>query len=67
MCLSLGGPSGCPAFVGMTPGPPSGHPGCLGVIETPSRMSGGGREALQDVQEWSEDPSGCLGVVGRPS
>ena len=26
----------------------------------------GGREAFPDVREWSADPSGCLGMVGRP-
>ena len=30
-------------------------------------MSGSGREALPDVRDWSEDPRGCPGVVGRPS
>ena len=25
------------------------------------------RAALLDVREWSGGPSGCLGVVGRPS
>ena len=29
-------------------------------------MSGSGREALPDVQEWSKGPTGCPGVVGRP-
>ena len=32
-----------------------------------SWMSGSGREALPDVQEWSGGPNGCSGVVGRPS
>ena len=35
------------------------------VIRT--RMSGSYWEALPDVREWSEDPPGCPGVVGRPS
>ena len=30
-------------------------------------MTGSGREALSDIREWSEVPSGCQGVVGRPS
>ena len=30
-------------------------------------MSGSGRESLGDVREWSGDPRGCPGVVGRPS
>ena len=30
-------------------------------------MSGSGREALQDVMEWSGGHPGCPGVVGRPS
>ena len=30
-------------------------------------MSGSGGEALQDVREWLGGPTGCLGVVGRPS
>ena len=30
-------------------------------------MSGSGRETLPDVWEWSGDPPGCPGVVGRPS
>ena len=29
-------------------------------------MSGSGREALPDDQEWSESQPGCPGVVGRP-
>ena len=29
-------------------------------------MSGNGQETLPDVREWSEGPSGCPGVVGRP-
>ena len=37
------------------------------MVEKPSQMSGSDREALPEVQEWSEDPSGCPGVVGRPS
>ena len=31
------------------------------------RMFGRGREALQDVCEWSGGPHGCSGVVGWPS
>ena len=48
-----------------------------GVVRTPSRMFGSGREALPDVREWLGDPpgypewseghSGCPGVVERPS
>ena len=30
-------------------------------------MSGSGREALPNVQEWSGGSPGCPGVVGRPS
>ena len=30
-------------------------------------MSESGREALQDVREWSGDPLRSLEVVGRPS
>ena len=30
-------------------------------------MPGSGWLALPDVQEWSGDPSGCPGVVGRLS
>ena len=30
-------------------------------------MSVSGREALPDVREWSGCPSGCPGVVGKPS
>ena len=30
-------------------------------------MSSSVRLALKDVREWSGVPSGCLGVVGRPS
>ena len=30
-------------------------------------MSGSGREALSDVQEWSIDPPRCPGVDGRPT
>ena len=29
-----------------------GPPGCPGEVGMPSRMSGSGREALPDVQEW---------------
>ena len=28
-----------------------GPPGCLGVVERPSRMSGSGRKALPDIWE----------------
>ena len=34
---------------------------------SPYRISGSDREALPDVQKWSEDPRGCQGVVWRPS
>ena len=47
--------------------------GCLGVVGSPSRMSGSGRETLTGgretytyVREWSVGHSGCSGVVGRP-
>ena len=30
-------------------------------------MSGSGRKALPDVQEWSGGPQECPGEVGRPS
>ena len=30
-------------------------------------MSRSGREAIQDVQEWSGGPPGCPGVGVRPS
>ena len=30
-------------------------------------MSASGRDDLPDVQEWSGNPPGCLGVVRRPS
>ena len=30
-------------------------------------MSWSVQEALPEVQEWSEDPPGCPGVVGRSS
>ena len=30
-------------------------------------MSGSDRESHPNVQEWSGGPSGCLGVVQRPS
>ena len=30
-------------------------------------MSGSGQDALPEVQEWSDNPPGCPGVVGRPS
>ena len=30
-------------------------------------MSGCGRKALSDVREWSEGTPGCTGVVGWPS
>ena len=32
----------------------------------PSRLSGSGRLALPDVQEWSGGPPGYPGLVGRP-
>ena len=41
--------------------------GFLGVVETNSRMSGRGREALQDVRVWLGDSRECPGVVERPS
>ena len=37
------------------------------VVGRPSRMSGSGREARQDVQEWSGGPPGCPEMVGKPS
>ena len=30
-------------------------------------MSGSGREALPNVQEWSDRPQGCLRLIERPS
>ena len=30
-------------------------------------MSGSGQDALPEVQEWSDNPPGCPGVVERPS
>ena len=30
-------------------------------------MSGSGGEALPDIREWSGNPDGCPGVVGRPT
>ena len=30
-------------------------------------MSGSGRESLPNVQDWSEDPTECPGMVGRLS
>ena len=61
----VGGPSKCPGVVGslshMTGGGrealpvdwewSEGPPGCLGVVGRPSRMSGSGRESLQEVWE----------------
>ena len=38
-----------------------------GVVARPSRMSGSSREALPDVQVWSDGPPGCPEVVGKPS
>ena len=37
------------------------------MVESPSRMSGSGREAQADVWEWSGGPYGCPRVVRRPS
>ena len=37
-----------------------------GIPEFPE-VSGSGREALQDVQEWLGGPPECSGVFGRPS
>ena len=37
-----------------------------GSLRLALRMSGSGREALLDVQEWSECPPGYPGVVGIP-
>ena len=37
------------------------------MVESPSRMSGSGREVIPDVHEWSGVPPGCPGVVGNPS
>ena len=36
------------------------------MFESPSRMSGSGRLALTDVQEWSGVPSRWPGVVVSP-
>ena len=33
----------------------------------PSRISANGQEALSNIREWSGGPTGCPGVVGRPS
>ena len=48
--------------------------GCLGVVGSPSRMSGSGRETLTGgrethtyVREWSVGHPGCPGVVWRLS
>ena len=30
-------------------------------------MSGSDLKALRDLRKWSGSPSGCLGVIGRPS
>ena len=40
-----------------------GPPGCPGVVERPSRMSGSGREAHLDGLG---DPPGCPELVWRP-
>ena len=46
----------------------SGHPlGCLGVIGSPSLMSGNGREFIPDAWERSGGPLRCLGLVRRPA
>ena len=37
------------------------------MFESPSRMSGNGRESLPDVREWSADPPGCPQVFRMPS
>ena len=43
------------------------HPtGCPGVVESPSQMSGSGREALPDVRDWLKGYPECPGVVRRP-
>ena len=49
------------------------HPGCPGVVEKPSQMSGSVRKALSNVREalsnvwvWLGDSLVCTGVVGRP-
>ena len=51
-----------------------GPSGSKGVVGSPSRKSGSGREAHLDVRkahldarEWSGVPPGCLEVVGRIS
>ena len=43
-----------------------GSPECPEVVKMLSQISGSGLEALLDVRNSSEDPTGCLGVVGRP-
>ena len=58
-----GGPHGC-----LEPLPDvrewfGGPPGYPGVVGSPSRMSGSGREALPNVWEWLGGPPGCPGVV----
>ena len=37
------------------------------MVGSPSLMSRSGLGALPDVREWSEVPSNCPEVVGRPS
>ena len=55
-----GDPPSCLRVVG-------GPPGCPGVVESRSQMSGSSREYLTDVWEWSRCLPGCPGVVKRPS
>ena len=35
------------------------------LVRRPTRMYGRGRGSLPNVQEWSGDPRGCPGVVGK--
>ena len=42
-------------------------PWCLGVVGSPSRMSGSGQEAFPDVRGWFGGPPECPRVVERPS
>ena len=46
---------------------PGGPFRCSGVVGRPYPKSASGREVPQDVREWSRVPTGCPGVVRRPS
>ena len=61
--------SGCDALPGVIERS-GGHPGCLRIVERPSRMSWSGQKALPDVRELLVDPPRCsetLPEVCRPS